>query len=190
MSWAFPGGPTASFVFRCNKCCQIRLPLCLSYCQPPFWAPRSFVPFSGGTSPGNMTPGRSRQCPSNRALDWTTGRTFLPSCAASPCGRSSELMWTPLDVDQRSTRSPQGCNHRTPPSEIRGCCNLSTFPNVFVVAYLTFATGLHVGDPQHSAWLCGNMTCCEWCPPVQAAVMMLSGSRLYLTLSRISPWWL
>lgn len=190
MSWAFPGGPRASSVFQHSKCCQTLLPLCLSCCWPLSWAPRSFAPFSGGTSPGSTTPGRSRRCPSSRAPDWTTGRTFLPSCAACPCGRSSESTWTLPDVDRKSTRSPQGCSHRTPPSEIHGCCNLLTFPNAFVVAYLTFATRLHAGDPQHSAWLCGNMTCCEWCPPVRVAAKMLSGSQLYLTLSGISPWWL
>lgn len=190
MSLASPGGPKASFVFQYSKCCQILHPLCLSYCRPPFWAPRSFAPSSGGTSPGNTTPGRSHRCPSSRVPDWRTERTFLPSCAACQCGRSSKLTWTPPDVGRKSTHSPRGCSRRTLPSEIHGCCNLLTFPNVFVVAYLTFATRLHVGDPRHSAWLCGNMSCCAWCPPVQAAAMMLTESRPCLTLSGISPWWL
>lgn len=190
MNWAFPGGPKVSFVFQRSRCCQILLPLCLLNCQPLFWAPRSFAPFSGGTSPGNTTPGRSHQCPSSRVLDWRTARTFLPSCAVCPCGRSWEWTWTPPGVDQKSTRSLQGCSHRTLPSEIRGCRSLLTFPNVFVEACLTFATRLHVGDPQHSAWLCGNTTCCEWCPLVPVAARTLSGSQVYLTLPRIFPWWL
>ena len=189
-SRAFPRGPKVFSVSQHSRCCQIRPRLCLLNCPPLFSAPRSFAPSSGGTSPGNRTPGRSRRFPSSRAPDWTTGRTSLPSCAASPCGRSSELTWMPPDVGRRSTRSPPGCSRRTLPSEIHGCCSLLTSPNVFVVACLTFATRPREGDPLHSAWLGGNMSCCALCPLVQVAARTLSGSQLYLTRPRISPWWL